>query len=94
MNRFPSSNDETGNVVVRTVGTPRSFDFEIKDHVDVGAALGLEFDVATKLGWFSRFAVEGAESRACTDALAQFMLDTFKPWSMVIPRTLHPHGER
>lgn len=71
----PVGNDETGNVVVRTVGTPRSFDFEIKDHVDVGAALGLEFDVATKLTG-SRFAVLKGGVARLHRALAQFMLDT------------------
>ncbi len=71
----PVGNDETGNVVVRTVGTPRNFDFEIKDHVDVGAALGLEFDVATKLTG-SRFAVLKGGVARLHRALAQFMLDT------------------
>ena len=71
----PVGNDETGNVVVRTVGTPRSFDFEIKDHVDVGAVLGLEFDVATKLTG-SRFAVLKGGVARLHRALAQFMLDT------------------
>ncbi|MES2117008.1 MAG: serine--tRNA ligase, partial [Pseudomonadota bacterium] len=52
----PVGTDEAANVEVRRVGTPRSFDFEIKDHVDVGAALGLDFDVATKLTG-SRFSV-------------------------------------
>ncbi len=71
----PPGNDESGNVELRKVGTPRSFDFEIKDHVDVGAALGLDFDVATKLTG-SRFAVMKGGIAHLHRALAQFMLDT------------------
>src|ERR1700751_1560077 len=52
----PVGTDEAGNVEVRKVGTPRAFEFEVKDHVDVGAPLGLDFDVATKLTG-SRFSV-------------------------------------
>jgi len=71
----PAGQDETANVEVRKVGTPRSFDFEVKDHVDVGAALGLDFDVATKLTG-SRFAVMKSGIARLHRALAQFMLDT------------------
>lgn len=71
----PLGNDETGNVVVRTFGTPPQFDFEVKDHVDVGVQLGLEFDVAVKLTG-SRFAVLKGGVARLHRALAQFMLDT------------------
>jgi seryl-tRNA synthetase len=71
----PVGVDESGNVEVRKFGTPTSFDFEIKDHVDVGAALGLEFDVAVKLTG-SRFAVLKGGMARLHRALAQFMLDT------------------
>ncbi|HEY8101200.1 MAG TPA: serine--tRNA ligase [Burkholderiaceae bacterium] len=71
----PVGQDETANVEVRKVGTPRAFDFEIKDHVDVGAALGLDFDVAAKLTG-SRFAVMQGGIARLHRALAQFMLDT------------------
>jgi seryl-tRNA synthetase len=71
----PLGQDESGNVEVRKVGTPRSFDFEVKDHVDVGAALGLDFDVAAKLTG-SRFAVMKGGIARLHRALAQFMLDT------------------
>ncbi len=71
----PVGQDETANVEVRKVGTPRSFDFEVKDHVDVGSALGLDFDVATKLTG-SRFAVMKSGIARLHRALAQFMLDT------------------
>ena len=71
----PVGNDETGNVEVRKVGTPRSFDFEIKDHVDVGGPLGLDFDTATKLTG-SRFSVMKGGIARLHRALAQFMLNT------------------
>jgi seryl-tRNA synthetase len=71
----PVGTDESANVEVRKVGTPRSFDFEVKDHVDVGAALGLDFDVATKLTG-SRFSVMKGGIARLHRALAQFMLNT------------------
>ncbi|MEC4722126.1 serine--tRNA ligase [Noviherbaspirillum sp. CPCC 100848] len=71
----PAGQDESGNVEVRKVGTPRQFDFEVKDHVDVGAGLGLDFDVAAKLTG-SRFAVMRGGIARLHRALAQFMLDT------------------
>ncbi|MYN42440.1 serine--tRNA ligase [Duganella sp. FT109W] len=71
----PVGTDETGNVEARKVGTPRSFDFEIKDHVDIGAPLGLDFDTATKLTG-SRFSVMKGGIARLHRALAQFMLNT------------------
>ena len=71
----PVGMDESGNVEVRKVGTPRSFDFEVKDHVDVGAPLGLDFEVATKLTG-SRFSVMKGGIARLHRALAQFMLNT------------------
>jgi len=71
----PVGKDEAGNVELRKVGTPRTFDFEIKDHVDVGAALGLDFDVAAKLTG-SRFSVMKGGIARLHRALAQFMLNT------------------
>lgn len=71
----PVGEDEAGNVEVRKVGTPRTFDFEVKDHVDVGAALGLDFEVATKLTG-SRFSVMKGGIARLHRALAQFMLNT------------------
>ncbi|MFZ6719572.1 serine--tRNA ligase [Undibacterium sp. Ji49W] len=70
----PVGNDESGNVEVRKSGTPRSFDFEIKDHVDIGSALGLDFDTAVKLTG-SRFSVMKGGMARLHRALAQFMLD-------------------
>ena len=71
----PVGTDETANVEVRKVGTPRAFEFDVKDHVDVGAALGLDFDVATKLTG-SRFSVMKGGIARLHRALAQFMLNT------------------
>jgi seryl-tRNA synthetase len=71
----PVGSDEAGNVEVRKVGTPRTFEFEVKDHVDVGAPLGLDFDVATKLTG-SRFSVMKGGIARLHRALAQFMLNT------------------
>ena len=71
----PQGTDESGNVEVRKVGTPRVFEFEVKDHVDVGAPLGLDFDVATKLTG-SRFSVMKGGIARLHRALAQFMLNT------------------
>uniref|UniRef100_UPI0035ADF34C serine--tRNA ligase n=1 Tax=Pseudoduganella sp. TaxID=1880898 RepID=UPI0035ADF34C len=71
----PTGTDETGNVEVRKFGTPRSFDFEVKDHADVGVALGLDFETATKLTG-SRFSVMKGGIARLHRALAQFMLDT------------------
>jgi seryl-tRNA synthetase len=71
----PVGADEAANVEVRRVGAPRAFDFEVRDHVDVGAALGLDFDVATKLTG-SRFSVMKGGIARLHRALSQFMLDT------------------
>ncbi|MBD8532138.1 MULTISPECIES: serine--tRNA ligase [unclassified Massilia] len=71
----PSGVDESGNVEVRKVGTPPTFDFEVKDHVDIGAKLGLDFDTATKLTG-SRFSVMKGGVARLHRALAQYMLDT------------------
>jgi len=71
----PVGADETGNVEVRKVGTPRQFEFAIKDHVDIGEKLGLDFDTAVKLTG-SRFAVMKGGVARLHRALAQFMLDT------------------
>jgi seryl-tRNA synthetase len=63
------------NVEVRRRGTPRAFDFPVKDHVDVGAGLGmLDFDTAAKLSG-ARFSVLKGGVARLHRALAQFMLD-------------------
>jgi seryl-tRNA synthetase len=62
------------NVEVRRWGTPRKFDFAPRDHVDVGAPLGLDFETAAKLAG-ARFAVMKGGVARLHRALAQFMLD-------------------
>ncbi len=70
----PTGADETGNVEVRRWGTPRTFDFDVKDHVDVGAPLGLDFETGAKLSG-SRFTFLKGPVARLHRALAQFMLD-------------------
>ncbi len=70
----PVGSDETGNVEVRRWGAPRNFDFAVKDHVDVGTPLGLDFDMGVKLSG-SRFTVMKGGIARLHRALAQFMLD-------------------
>ncbi len=71
----PTGSDETGNSEIRKVGTPRHFDFEVKDHVDLGALLGLDFDTGAKLSG-ARFTVMKSGIARLHRAIAQFMLDT------------------
>ncbi|MCV2354822.1 serine--tRNA ligase [Paucibacter sp. B2R-40] len=71
----PVGADEAGNVEVRRWGTARAFDFELRDHVDIGAALGLDFDTGAKLSG-SRFSFMRGKIARLHRALAQFMLDT------------------
>jgi seryl-tRNA synthetase len=71
----PVGVDEAGNVEVRKFGTPPTFDFQVKDHVDIGEQLGLDFDSATKLTG-SRFSVMKGGIARLHRALAQYMLDT------------------
>ncbi len=70
----PVGENEKGNVEVRRVGAPRIFDFEVEDHVDVGAPLGLDFETAAKLSG-ARFVVIRGPLARLHRALAQFMLD-------------------
>ena len=72
----PAGEDETGNVEVKRWGEPRVFDFPIKDHTDVGEALGqLDFATAAKIAG-SRFSLLKGGLARLHRALAQFMLDT------------------
>ncbi len=70
----PVGSDEAGNVEVRRWGTPATFAFEVKDHVDVGTPLGLDFDMGVKLSG-SRFTVMKGQIARLHRALSQFMLD-------------------
>ena len=70
----PVGADEAANAEVRRWGRAREFDFAVKDHVDLGAPLGLDLDTGAKLSG-ARFAfLRGAAARLHR-ALAQFMLD-------------------
>ena len=71
----PVGADETANVVLRSWGTPTAFAFPVKDHVDVGTPLGLDFDLGVKLAG-ARFTVMKGGVARMHRALAQFMLDT------------------
>lgn len=71
----PVGRDERDNVEQRRWGEPRKFDFPIKDHVDVGAPLGMDFDVAAKLSG-ARFCFMKGQVARLHRAIAQFMLDT------------------
>ena len=70
----PVGADEHGNVEVRRWGTPASFAFTPKDHVDLGAPLGMDFDTGAKLSG-SRFSFLRGPVARLHRALAQFMLD-------------------
>jgi seryl-tRNA synthetase len=70
----PVGADEQGNVQVRACGTPRKMDFPVRDHVDIGEKLGLDFDAGVKLSG-SRFTVMKGPLARLHRALAQFMID-------------------
>lgn len=70
----PVGADEHGNQELRRWGTPRTFDFPVKDHVDIGEKLGLDFETGVKLSG-ARFTVMKAQVARLHRALAQFMLD-------------------
>ncbi|MFC6440064.1 serine--tRNA ligase [Bowmanella sp. JS7-9] len=72
----PVGKDENDNLEVLRFGEPRTFDFEVKDHVDVAAGLhnGLDFEAAAKLTG-SRFVVMRGQMARLHRALSQFMLD-------------------
>jgi len=71
----PVGKDEHGNQELRRWGEPRKFDFAVKDHVDVGEKLGLDFATGVKLSG-ARFTAMRGPIAQLHRALAQFMLDT------------------
>ena len=72
----PDGADEDSNLELLRWGEPKEFNFEVKDHVDIGNALGgLDFDVASKITG-SRFSVMHGSMARLHRALIQFMLDT------------------
>ncbi|NMG34532.1 serine--tRNA ligase [Azoarcus sp. TTM-91] len=70
----PLGEDESGNVEVRRWGTPGVYDFEVRDHVDLGGPLGLDFETGAKLSG-ARFTFMRGPVARLHRALAQFMLD-------------------
>ncbi len=71
----PAGKSAEDNVEVRRWGTPRTFDFAVKDHVDIGTGLGqLDFDTATKLAG-ARFSVMKGDIARLHRSIAQLMLD-------------------
>ena len=71
----PVGKDEDDNVEIRTWGQPKTFDFDVKDHVDLGAVNGwLDFETASKLTG-SRYVVMHGQMAKLHRALIQFMLD-------------------
>lgn len=71
----PDGPDESANALVRTVGTPRSFNFQPKDHVALGEGFGMmDFELGAKLAG-SRFVVLKSDLARLERALAAFMLD-------------------
>ena len=71
----PEGNDEEDNREERSWGTPPEFSFEPKDHVDLGVALGMNFEAAAKLTG-SRFVTLQGKMARLQRALTQFMLNT------------------
>ena len=71
----PLGKSEADNKEVRKVGEIPKFNFDVKDHVDLGENLGLDFDTATKISG-ARFSLLKGSLARLHRALAQFMLDT------------------
>ena len=73
----PQGKDESENVEILTWGTPKQYDFEVKDHVDLGESLnkGLDFEAGVKLSG-ARFTVMRGQIARMHRALVQYMLDT------------------
>ena len=72
----PSGRSADDNVEIRRVGTPRTFDFPARDHVDIGESLGLiDFAAAVKIAGARFTLLKGGMARLHR-AIAQFMLDT------------------
>jgi seryl-tRNA synthetase len=70
----PDGADDSDNVLLRSWGEPRRFDFEAKEHDELGARLGMDFERAAKLSG-ARFVVLSGALARLERALATFMLD-------------------
>ena len=97
----PVGKDENDNEEIRRWGAPREFEFEVRDHVDLGVQLGMDYEAAARLAG-SRFVVLHGDLARLHRALAQFMLDlhtrehgyeeTIVPM-LVNPKTLYGTGQ-
>ena len=91
----PVGQDENDNIEVRKWGVPRAFDFQIKDHTDIGESLGLlDFELAAKLTG-SRFSVLKGSLAKLNRALIQFMLDAHNQagyTEMYVPYMVNNHS--
>jgi len=70
----PKGNSEKDNVIVKEYGKPQDFNYEIKDHVDVGLKHGLDFELGTKLSG-ARFVTMKGDMARLHRAIGQMMLD-------------------
>jgi len=83
----PQGADESDNLEIRRWGEPATFDFDIRDHVDIGEGLGiLDFERAAKLSG-ARFAVSYGDAARMEHALIQFFLTTLadRGYTEVLP---------
>jgi seryl-tRNA synthetase len=71
----PEGKNESDNLVVKEFGSIKSFNFSPKDHVDIGALHGLDFDLGSKLSG-ARFVVMRNKIARLHRAIGQMMLDT------------------
>ncbi len=72
----PAGKDESDNVEIRRWGEPAKYDFDVRDHIELGESLGmLDFEAASKMSG-SRFAVMRGSLARMQRAIIQFMLDT------------------
>ncbi|MCH7821877.1 MAG: serine--tRNA ligase [Proteobacteria bacterium] len=72
----PDGKDETDNVEIRRWGEPAKFDFDVRDHIELGESLGMfDFEAASKMSG-SRFAVMHGSLARLQRAIIQYMLDT------------------
>ena len=70
----PNGNSEKDNITVKEYGKPQNFNYEIKDHVDVGLKHGLDFELGTKLSG-ARFVTMKGDMARLHRAIGQMMLD-------------------
>ena len=71
----PEGKNENDNLIVREFGSVKSFNFAPKDHVDIGALHGLDFDLGSKLSG-ARFVVMRKDIARLHRAIGQMMIDT------------------